>query len=669
MCCEDDAALNLPPPVIEMLARYRRMRDVQGFGWGEEALPDFFRWARFSRLGPVFDEFAASGNWSDAVRAAVGDDVPAGLVLVSVSADGGLSARTGVPRPGLVGAPVQVDVVVDSGLDQDAVVTVAGNEVPVPAGGAGLCTIDVDASAPEIWVTRGDERLQVSDVVAAAATAVLRLTSPRGARWSVLDVTGGAWFAEGVPRKWDADDRPFFHSEPGSITVAVPAGPLQVTAARGLEFERQEFTLDPAAGETAEIDYRSVRRFDTAAEGWYGADLHVHLNYGGDQVLHPADAARMQRGEGLHLMQLAAGNLGGSLVYDLEMLEATAGTDLWSGEDGLARAGLEFRNDLLGHVHGLGLTGVPELLHTGHEGSDHPWDWPPNSVACAHMRDLGAVTTYAHPVFAPGEDPGDLFRPYRMVEARELVADAALGLVDAIELVSCFDDRGALTLYHHLLSCGLRLAATAGTDAFLSFTHVGHAAASNPPGWGRVYAQLGDEGLSVEAFADAVRAGRTVVTNGPWLTLEVDGHGPGAVLDRRAGDRLTARTQLVGSGVRRLVLYGPDGELTATDGDRLEHEVVLGDAGCWLAAAAHGDDDPYTLGAPVFAHTTPVYIDVEGRRVARSGSAGWCLEMLDGLQELAAEQGRFDPQHRERQLDDLIVVLDRARRFYRSVGS
>ena len=119
------------------------------------------------------------------------------------------------------------------------------------------------------------------------------------------------------------------------------------------------------------------------------------------------------------------------------------------------------------------------------------------------MRELGAVTTYAHPVFAPdGDGPDELFRPFRMVEARELVADAALGLVDAVELVSCFDDRGALVLYHHLLSCGLRLAAVAGTDTFLSFAR-GPAPASNPPGWGRVYAQLGGAPLSV----DGVRGG------------------------------------------------------------------------------------------------------------------------------------------------------------------
>src|SRR4051794_39605517 len=58
MCCGEDEALDLPPAVIEMFARYRRLRNEQGFGWGEDALPDLFRWSRFSLLGPAFDEFA-----------------------------------------------------------------------------------------------------------------------------------------------------------------------------------------------------------------------------------------------------------------------------------------------------------------------------------------------------------------------------------------------------------------------------------------------------------------------------------------------------------------------------------------------------------------------------------------------------------------------------------
>jgi hypothetical protein len=663
MCCGDEEELGLPPAVIEMLARYRRLRDEQGFGWGEDTLPDLFRWARFSVLGPAFDEFAASGDWAAAVRAAIGHEVPAGLVVVSVAADGGLTAAVGPPRPVVPGGAVPVDVVLDSAAATDVVVTVAGDEVPVPAGGVGLAVVDLDA--PGIAVACGDERLHVVGAVRPAPTATLRLTSPHGARWSVTDATGGAWFAAGLPRKWDAHHRPFFHAD--TAVLAVPAGPLHVVAARGLEFERMEVDVHPAPGETVEVDYRPARRFDPAAAGWYGGDLHVHLNYSGDQVLAPADAARMQAGEGLHLMNLTAGNLGGSLVYDRELMESTAGTDLpWSGEQMIARAGLEYRNDLLGHVHALGLTGAPAVLHTGHEGSDQPWDWPPNSVACADMQGLGATTTYAHPVFTELSDPADLYGPHRSVEARELVADAALGVVDSIELVSCFDDRGAVVLYHRLLSCGLRLSAAAGTDAFLSFSH-GPGTASNPPGWGRVYAHLGAEPLSVAAFQAAVRAGRTVVTNGPWITLDVGGHRPGAVLDARPGDRLPVRIRCTGSGVDRLVLHGPDGDLATTTADVLEHEVLVGDGGLWLAAAAYGGDDPHTLGAPVFAHTSPVYVDVDGRRVARADAARWCLDLLDRLEALVTEQGRFDPARRDEQLGDLQAVITRARVVYREV--
>ena len=71
MCCEEERPLRLPAAVIEMVARYRRLRDEQGIGWGEDELPEFFRWSRFARLGPAFAEFAATGDWAGAVRAAI----------------------------------------------------------------------------------------------------------------------------------------------------------------------------------------------------------------------------------------------------------------------------------------------------------------------------------------------------------------------------------------------------------------------------------------------------------------------------------------------------------------------------------------------------------------------------------------------------------------------
>jgi hypothetical protein len=181
-----------------------------------------------------------------------------------------------------------------------------------------------------------------------------------------------------------------------------------------------------------------------------------------------------------------------------------------------------------------------------------------------------------------------------------------------------------------------------------------------------VYAHLGGKSLSVPAFQEAVRAGATVVTNGPWLTFEVNGRGPGAVLDGVAGDLLAVRARAYGPGAERLTLVGPDGVLAEGGPDRvLEHTLTVGEP-LWLAAAVRGAGQPSIL-ADELAHTSPVYVDVDGRRVARSEDAEWCLRFLDTLQGFVAEHGRFSPATREAHLGDLVEVLDRARSFYRGV--
>jgi hypothetical protein len=670
MCCQETRTLNLPAEVIEALARYRRLRDERGWDWGDEQLPDFFRWARFSLLGPVFEAVADTGDWASAIRSVIGDEVPSGIVVVRIDEGGGLRVGVGPARPGISGHTVAIDVVVDSASDTDLSLTVAGREVRVAARGAAIETIDLDGADPVFPIVLGDQTLSVKGAIRPSATAEIRLSSPRCSRWSVTDSTGGAWFPKGVLAKWDAHHRPFFHGH--DVTLPVPAEPLRVVCARGLEFERTELDVTPTAGETRIVDCDPQRLFDPAAEGWYGGDLHIHMNYSGDLICTPGDAARMQLGEGLHLANLVAANLSTSIVYDRDMLEQFAGTDLpWSTEGTVARMGVEYRNDLLGHVHALGPSGPPARYYAGHEQSDHPEDWPPNKVACEEMQGLSATVGYPHPSFT--EFPDDwstdrFFQNPRSVEARELVADAALGVVDSIDLISPFDDEGAVFLYHRLLSCGLRLAATAGTDTFLSFSH-GPGVASNPPGWGRVYAHLGDRGLSVAAFKEAIRQGRTVVTNGLWIAFEVNGQGPGAVLDLTAGDRLDIRARVQAPGGQHLMVVGPDGVVAEGDAtSELRHETTLEDGPTWIAAVARGGSHPNTLDESVLAHTSPVYVDVAGRHVARAADARWCLEFLDTLQRFVDEHGCFDPATRAAHFGDLVAVLDEARSFYRHVA-
>lgn len=646
MCCESTETLDLPAEVIEAVAHYRLLAERHGWDWGEEQLPDLFRLARFTQRGPLFEALGETGgDWGKAVRSIVGDDVPSGMVVVTDAADGTSTARCGPARPALRGHTVPIDVVHDLGAD-----------------GVSIQTIDVDGGAPEFTVGH----TVVTGAVTTAETARLHLTSTRCARWSVTDDTDGAWFPDGVLRKWDVHHRPFFHAT--DVTLDVPAGLLHVACARGCEFDRVETTVEVSAGESQTVECDPPRLFDPTADGWYGGDLHVHQNYSGDLVCTPEDAALMQRGEGLHLANLVVGNFLTSRIYDREMLETFAGQDLpWSTHDHVARMGVEYRNDLLGHVHALGPSAPPVRYYAGHEGSDHPDDWPPNSVACAELRDLGATVGYAHPSYTPFPDwsTDRFFATPRSVEARELVADAALGLVDSVDVMSPFDHEGAAFLYHRLLSCGLRIAATAGTDVFLSFSH-GPTVASNPPGWGRVYAHLDDRPLSVSAFKDAIRAGRTVVTNGPWLTFEVDGHGPGSVLDHAVGDTLTVRATVQGKGAERLAVVGPDGVVADGAADELVLDVPV-DGPLWLAAVARGPRHPNTLDESVFAHSGATYVDVGGERVTRSADARWCLGVLDSLQALVTEHGHFAADTREERLGEVIATLDQAREYYTDV--
>jgi hypothetical protein len=154
------------------------------------------------------------------------------------------------------------------------------------------------------------------------------------------------------------------------------------------------------------------------------------------------------------------------------------------------------------------------------------------------------------------------------VEARKLVADAALGVVDSVDLLGPNHAEGTTLLYHHLLSCGLRLAATAGTDVWLSFST--GPLISDPRGWARVYADLRGAPLSVAAFQEAIRVGRTLATTGPWIEISAAGCGPGDVVTAEAGTAVAVRVTCTGLGVENLQLVGPDGVLAESDGSAIE---------------------------------------------------------------------------------------------------
>jgi hypothetical protein len=195
----------------------------------------------------------------------------------------------------------------------------------------------------------------------------------------------------------------------------------------------------------------------------------------------------------------------------------------------------------------------------------------------------------------------------------------------------------------------------------LSFTRQRMEMVSNPLGWERTYARVSGP-LTAAAYAEAVRCGRTFVTTGPFLRLTVDGAEPGDTVEPRPGDRVRVTAHAIGPEVERLVIRTADGVLAEGPPGELTAELVVR-APTYVVAVADGGPHPRSLFTGVYAHTSPVYLDVRRRRVARPTDVRWCLDWIERLEKLVRDQACLDTRG---QLDDHLSFIDEARRVYLS---
>ncbi|WP_327091229.1 CehA/McbA family metallohydrolase [Nonomuraea sp. NBC_01738] len=236
------------------------------------------------------------------------------------------------------------------------------------------------------------------------------------------------------------------------------------------------------------------------------------------------------------------------------------------------------------------------------------------SGSVSKLRERGALIGYANAFRGPVETPEQLVAAgYPGYDARMSVVDAALGIVDSFSSAI-----GSARAYRRLIGAGNRVAAVAGTPQRLG-----------PIGRERTYAHV--EGpLTAESYAEAVRRGRTFATTGPFLELSVDGAGPGATLNLQPGARVTATARVIGPHVERVRLLTADGELAAGPPHEVAAELRV-DWPTYVVAVAEE-------AGQVRAHSSPVYLDVEHRRVAREEDVTFCLRWLDLLEDLVKDR-------------------------------
>jgi hypothetical protein len=288
-----------------------------------------------------------------------------------------------------------------------------------------------------------------------------------------------------------------------------------------------------------------------------------------------------------------------------------------SGEH-LVVMGSENRQTMLGHI---GLLGAPRaVLPMASAGPPEARMGDPLEVLLADWADASrAQGGLAVAVHFP--------LPYA-----EIAADIVTGRIDAVELQALTPgiDGPSIREWYRFLNCGYRLPVVGGTDKM---------SAEIPLGAIRTYAQTkADTPLSFAAWAEAVRAGRTFVSSGAFVDVQVDGHGMGdtVTLGRTGGTvEVSVRgwaAQPVIDGVELI----HDGVVVAatrgrsTDRLSLTERVTVGTSG-WLAARVTSGAQIHSgFATSMGAHSSPVYLDVPGRPVFSPDDAAAIGTIIDG---------------------------------------
>ena len=294
----------------------------------------------------------------------------------------------------------------------------------------------------------------------------------------------------------------------------------------------------------------------------------------------------------------------------------------WEGStsDHILRYAQEFRGSY-GHV---GLLGVSEFIMPligGTRGSPYPSDGLKLTYLDS-IRALGGIGGFMHPYT---RNNGNVGTPEGAAQS-DIPIHALLGRGDFYDLVSiASDEMNSAQIYYHMLNVGVRLPATGGTDNFSNVWR------DPSGGTARTYARI-DGGLSWSSWIEAVRAGRTVATNGPLLFATIGGQEPGATLD--PADRVEVSVELTTLAPVEAVEIIVDGEVrhtrpVAEGEDRLEFtESVPTEGARWIAVRARGPKARYSGDDYAFAHTSPVYFDGVPPNQASRNSAEFLTSVI-----------------------------------------
>jgi TolB protein len=473
----------------------------------------------------------------------------------------------------------------------------------------------------------GRLRLSLVDAAGLPVSARISVTGPDGRGWA----PDSAW--RHADDGFDRTDRKFeftyFHAS-GGATLTLPDGDYTVVVTKGLEYARMTRTVPVTAARTVTSQIRLARLLDLPARGWWSGDLHVHMNYGGAYRNDPARLHFQAEAEDLHVVESLIVNKE-QRIPDQELFGARP--DPVSTPRTIIKHDEEFHTSYWGHTAHLGLNDHLILPnYAGYANTAAASLYPDNATIFDLSHAQRGISGYVHPYEAL-PNPG---APAPLIHG--LPIDVALGKVDYLEVGGFSDHLATAEVWYRLLNAGFRVPAGAGTDAMANF-----ASLHGPVGMNRVFVRSGLR-LDYRAWLNALKAGRTFVSNGPLLSFSLGGHEAGDEIRLPAGVHpLVAKVSLRSNvPVERLEIVANGVVLApiplSADSMRADASIPLPvTRSGWLTLRAWSRrSSPGVLDVYPFATTSPIYLIVGGQPIRSPEAAEWFVRWIERMEAAAA---------------------------------
>jgi len=428
--------------------------------------------------------------------------------------------------------------------------------------------------------------------------------------------------------------------------VLLPRQALRLEAFSGLETELKKVAVD-LTGQNQQSLTIPLRSFSqVSGQSWYGANTHLHLSHlNKDQAeRYLREIPRADDLDVLFISYLERAIADKDYItnrYPLGDLKEFGSTGLLVNNGQEHRHNFGDQGEGFGHVMLLNIKSMIQPVSIGPGISHRGTDGTPLQTGIEEAHRQGGTAIWCHNNWG-----------------REDVPNFVDGKLDAQNIFDGGSHGSYEDSFYHYLNAGIRVPFSTGTDWFMYDL-------------ARVYTKV-EGSLGIKSWLNALVAGRSFISNGPLLRLNIEGKDLGGTVELPSGREVSVKASASGRlGFEKLQLI-QNGKVVSESKPqakaghveaRLDQRIKI-DEPSWLALRISTQANN-EFGRPLFAHTSPIYVKVGGKTIRQPEEVAYLVKQMEGAKQEIATKALFaSPKERE----TVLSVYENGIRTLRSSG-